>query len=453
VFPHRPLQADSLPQARLGLRSDPSRCRTPDEARPFDLTGAEPLVDARPRVAAPLAAAIAPLAQAPPGPVAALLPAEQGARHASVAVVPPPFGMPVSEHLPHPAATQVPPPGREPRDRVAPFLARGAALQMGLARTIGAPAPLTAAIVHGLRERGRPSAGRGVGRRARPRRGRRAPARAQRPLMAPLAEVANPLRRGLLSRLRATRHAGCPWVPADRGRRVAPAVAQAPSPWRPPSCRLSPGCRHRSGLPRSWRGAARIPRLWGTPADPPRPPLERSLGGGFGGVHPIALGMSRHHGASSRGGACRLSGGLRGSRDPLPRGRAVGTAGTGATRGRRAGCDLTPQGLAPCPKRQASLGAPTLACTRCRKRERGTRSGRPQARSAISAFSPSPLRPVRHRFRVTRLSSGHAPPVQDHGSHTPFPGGRTPPVALRPRAGVPHRRLRRPRGDPRTRLP
>jgi hypothetical protein len=58
VFPHRALQADSLPQSSLGLRSDPSRFRAPDEARPFDLNVAEQLVEAWPCVASPLAAAI-----------------------------------------------------------------------------------------------------------------------------------------------------------------------------------------------------------------------------------------------------------------------------------------------------------------------------------------------------------------------------------------------------------
>src|SRR5262249_61693484 len=65
----------------------------------------------------------------------------------------------------------------------------------------------------------------------------------------------------------------------------------------------------------------------------------------------------------------------------------------------------------------------------------------------------SPHRTVRNRFRVTRLSSGHDSPLQDHGSHTPFPGYRTPPVALRPVAGFPDLRLLRPLCDPRARTP
>jgi hypothetical protein len=44
---------------------------------------------------------------------------------------------------------------------------------------------------------------------------------------------------------------------------------------------------------------------------------------------------------------------------------------------------------------------------------------------------------VRNRCRLTRLSSGHASPLQDHGSHTPCPGYRPLPGALRPGAGFP----------------
>ena len=64
--------------------------------------------------------------------------------HAIIAVVPPQFGVQVPEHVPHPAATRFPTPGGEPLDRVPQFLARRAALQMRLARTIGAPAKLKA---------------------------------------------------------------------------------------------------------------------------------------------------------------------------------------------------------------------------------------------------------------------------------------------------------------------
>ena len=51
------------------------------------------------------------------------------------------------------------------------------------------------------------------------------------------------------------------------------------------------------------------------------------------------------------------------------------TSSTDATLGTGGWLNLTWQGLAPCKKRQASLGALTLGLSRCRKRERGT-SGR-----------------------------------------------------------------------------
>jgi hypothetical protein len=71
--------------------------------------------------------------------------------------------------------------------------------------------------------------------------------------------------------------------------------------------------------------------------------------------------MSRHHGAVSSFGACGLSCGLRGSLWTLHLCRSVFTSFTGATLGRSGGLDLTPQGRAPCQKRQASLGALTNA--------------------------------------------------------------------------------------------
>src|SRR5438093_713389 len=94
----------------------------------------------------------------------------------------------------------------------------------------------------------------------------------------------------------------------------------------------------------------------------------------------------------------------------------------------------------------------TLGVSRCRKRERGTRLGRPRARK-LAPFPPAPHRTVRNRFRVTRLSSGHDSPLQDNGYSTPFPGYRTPPVALRPVAGFPNLRLLRPLCDPRALTP
>jgi hypothetical protein len=84
---------------------------------------------------------------------------------------------------------------------------------------------------------------------------------------------------------------------------------------------------------------------------------KRVLGVGFWCVKTIAVCMSRAHGAVSSFGECGLSCGLRGALCTLHLARSVFTASTGATLGRSGWLDLTPQGLAPCKKRQASLGA------------------------------------------------------------------------------------------------
>jgi hypothetical protein len=144
VFPHRALQADSLPQFGLGFHSRLARVRAPDEARPFDLKVAKPLDKTCPRVAPPLAAAIQPREQDPHGMAEELLQAGGVAVHAIIAVVTPQFDVQVPEHVPYPAATRVPAPGGEPLERVPPFLARRTALQMGLATAIRPPAKLKA---------------------------------------------------------------------------------------------------------------------------------------------------------------------------------------------------------------------------------------------------------------------------------------------------------------------
>jgi hypothetical protein len=112
--------------------------------------------------------------------------------------------------------------------------------------------------------------------------------------------------------------------------------------------------------------------------DPDRPSgssPKRFLCVGFWCVKTIAVCMSRANGAVSSFGECGLSCGLRGALCTLHLARSVFTSSTGATLGRSGWLDLAPQGLAPCKKRQASLGALTLALTCCRKRER-RRSGR-----------------------------------------------------------------------------
>jgi hypothetical protein len=82
------------------------------------------------------------------GPGEELWPARVVARPAIVAGIPPPVGVELPDHVPHPMATRLPAPGREPLDCAAPGLPRRAAFPRGLARTGGAPAQLKAAAVN-----------------------------------------------------------------------------------------------------------------------------------------------------------------------------------------------------------------------------------------------------------------------------------------------------------------
>jgi hypothetical protein len=85
----------------------------------------------------------------------------------------------------------------------------------------------------------------------------------------------------------------------------------------------------------------------------------------------------------------------------------------------------------------------------------GSRSGDwvgRQRGGLATPFLPAPHRTGRNPFGVIRLSSGHAPPLQDHGSHTPFPGCRTPPVLLCHVIGFPNLGLLRALCDHETRV-
>jgi len=111
--------------------------------------------------------------------------------------------------------------------------------------------------------------------------------------------------------------------------------------------------------------------------DPDRPSgrsPKRFLCVGFWSVNTIAVCISRDNGAVSSFGECGLSCGLRGALCTLHLVRSVFTSSTGATLGRSGWLDLTPQGLSPCKKRQASLGAPTPHAQR-----RGPRHHQPRA--------------------------------------------------------------------------
>ena len=108
--------------------------------------------------------------------------------------------------------------------------------------------------------------------------------------------------------------------------------------------------------------------------DPDRPSgnsPKRFLCVGFWGVKPIAVCMSRDHGAVSSFRECGLPYGLRGALCTLHPCCSVCTSFTGATLGRSGWLDLPPQGLTPCKKHQASLGALTpgaltAGCVGCR---------------------------------------------------------------------------------------
>ena len=135
--------------------------------------------------------------------------------------------------------------------------------------------------------------------------------------------------------------------------------------------------------------------------DPDRPSgssPQRFLCVGFWSVTPIAVCIRRDNGAVSSFGACGLSCGLRGALCTRHLVRSVFTSSTGATLGRSGWLDRAPQGLPPCKKRQASLGALTLALTCRRKRER-RRSGRCRRSGAV----PCSLAVLRYDYslRVT----------------------------------------------------
>jgi len=91
---------------------------------------------------------------------------------------------------------------------------------------------------------------------------------------------------------------------------------------------------------------------------------KRFLCVGFWSVKTIAICISAAYGAVSSFRECGLSCGLRGSLCTLHPCCSAFTSFTGATLGMSGWLDLTQQGLTPCKKRQASLGALTLAVSR-----------------------------------------------------------------------------------------
>jgi hypothetical protein len=170
------------------------------------------------------------------------------------------------------------------------------------------------------------------------------------------------------------------------------------SGWMGATCRVRPPSV--AGFPRPWL-TIRIPGAFRIPPVPPRqeplgPPTfltlrstpttlfmvpgrssesspTRALRVGFWGVNIIAICLNARNGAGSSFGECGLLSGLCGALYPLHLVRSVLASFAAATLSRSGWFDLTPQGLAPCQKRQASLGALTLGFRRARKPERRRR--------------------------------------------------------------------------------
>ena len=137
---------------------------------------------------------------------------------------------------------------------------------------------------------------------------------------------------------------------------LTPSWSSAPLSARPP---CGSHRRHQEGLPRAWRFSPRLPRSQGDPDSPSGRSPQRVLWVGFWSVTTIAVCMRRATGAVSSFREGGLPCGLRGTLCTLPLCRSACTSFTAATLGRSGWLDLTPQGLPPCKKRQASLGALT----------------------------------------------------------------------------------------------
>jgi hypothetical protein len=141
VFPHRALQAYSLPQSRLGTPRGHSRRRTPDEVRALNPEVVPQVPNPGPRLAPPLTAAIAPVDQAPPRPGAELRQTGRVPVDARGVVVPAPLSVQLPEPVLQPGAPPLLAPLGPPLARVSPLLARRTAREVGLACPGSPPAP------------------------------------------------------------------------------------------------------------------------------------------------------------------------------------------------------------------------------------------------------------------------------------------------------------------------
>ena len=103
----------------------------------------------------------------------------------------------------------------------------------------------------------------------------------------------------------------CPALPAPSPMRGADALTVFSPPVEEPTGGI-PLSNHQ-GLPRSCRFSPRIPRAWWPPAAPRAAHQQRCRCLGCWGVQPIAVCLSRAHGAVSSCRACGLPCGLRGA--------------------------------------------------------------------------------------------------------------------------------------------
>src|SRR5713226_3769259 len=108
-----------------------------------------------------------------------------------------------------------------------------------------------------------------------------------------------------------------------------------------------------------------MPRSKVDPDRPSRNSPIRSVCVGFRNADIVAICINSFDGAVSSFGEYGLSYGLRVSLCTLQLTCSVFTSSVAvATLGRSGWLDLTPQGLSPCKKRQASLGAPAVRSSR-----------------------------------------------------------------------------------------
>ena len=114
--------------------------------------------------------------------------------------------------------------------------------------------------------------------------------------------------------------------------------------------------------------------------------------------------------AVSHFGECGLPCGLRGALCTLHLCRSVSTSFTDATRGTGGWVDLTWQGLAPCKKRQASLGALTPAVSRADSRSEARAKAVGVGSSAWfgAGSAPGPRPGTPPRWYVPPSPFGHA---------------------------------------------